>query len=166
MSYGHLYATILIAVFLIILVGIVWVEMGPSKIDVGTASPSPSGTSSAPSYATPNGNNGAGYYTQPAASQNAFVAYTAAGFSPQTLTVPAGTTVTFVNQGTAFFRPASDPHPTHTGYPETGGCAGIAFDSCAPVGPGMAWSFKFDKKGAWSYHNHLNPSETGTIIVQ
>lgn len=80
-------------------------------------------------------------------------------FVPATLTVKQGTTVTWRNTGNASVWPASDPHPTHSIYP--------GFDAGRPVGGGGSWSFTFDKKGSWGYHNHLNPYVGGgTVIVE
>jgi plastocyanin len=53
---------------------------------------------------------------------------------------------------------ASDPHPIHTDY--------SAFDAKQGIAPGDTYSFTFTKTGNWGFHNHLNPSATGTITVQ
>jgi plastocyanin len=94
------------------------------------------------------------------------VAYTDSGFSPKTVTVKKGDTVVFVDNASDAFRVASDPHPLHNGYPTTGGCVASTFDSCSNIAPGQSWPFVFDIVGSWGYHNHLNPSEKGTVIVQ
>lgn len=86
------------------------------------------------------------------------VTYTDSGFSPQTITVKKGGTVTFINQSSGGMWVASNPHPTHTDYP--------AFDEKASVGSGGSWSFTFDQVGSWGYHNHRNPSNLGTVIVE
>ncbi len=98
--------------------------------------------------------------------KGATVTYTDSGYSPATLTVKAGTTVTFVNQSSGKIWTASDPHPVHNGYPTTGGCRTSTFDECRGDAPGSSWSFKFDIKGTWGYHNHLNSGMRGTIVVQ
>ena len=91
---------------------------------------------------------------------------TSEGFSPSTLTITQGTTVTFTNTDTSSHRPASNPHPTHTGYPEEGTCSGSSFDSCDPIATGESWSFTFNEEGTWNYHDHMSPGLTGTIIVE
>lgn len=103
--------------------------------------------------------------TPPVSLQNV-VTYSDAGFSPASLTVKKGDTVVFKNTASDGVHVASNPHPTHDGYPTTGGCVSSTFDSCATTEPGQSWSFKFDIVGSWGYHNHLNPSERGTIVVQ
>ncbi len=94
------------------------------------------------------------------------VTYTDSGFSPASLTVKKGGTVTFKNTASDAMWVASNPHPIHNGYPTTGGCVSSTFDSCSNIAPGQSWSFKFDLAGSWGFHNHLNPSEGGTIVVQ
>lgn len=94
------------------------------------------------------------------------VKYTEDGFSPKTLTIKQGETVTWINEDSDPMWIASNPHPVHTDYPESGGCSGSKFDACKPIEKGGSYSFTFDKTGNWGYHNHLTPSNMGTIIVQ
>lgn len=99
------------------------------------------------------------------------VKYTAQGFEPATLTVPAGTTVTFVNQSGDDMWIASDQHPTHTSFDGTSKdehcAAGYTgpkpFDEC---GTGSTFSFTFTKAGTFGYHNHRNDDDHATIVVQ
>ena len=120
--------------------------------------------------------------TTSTATTSATVSYTYSGFSPSSLVVPLGGTVRFVNQSTKGMWVASDPHPTHTAYsgtslsqhcPDTNN---TSFDECAALAPSVrsvdnpynapsAFAFTFNKEGTWKYHNHLDPSQTGTIIV-
>lgn len=93
------------------------------------------------------------------------VTYTDSGYSLATLQVKKGETVTFKNQSSQSMWTASAAHPTHRVYPTTGGCLGSTFDSCKGFQPGDSWSFKFDIAGTWKYHNHLDPSDNGTIYV-
>ncbi len=101
----------------------------------------------------------------PAVKENV-VTYTSSGYSPSTLTIKKDETVTFKNQSSQSMWTASAVHPTHRAYPESGGCLGSTFDACAGVQPGGEWLFKFDISGTWKYHNHLNPGDTGTIVVK
>ncbi len=86
------------------------------------------------------------------------VTYANGTFSPMVLTVPLGTMVTFHNGSLETVWVASNPHPTHTGYP--------AFDSKADVAAGQDFSFTFNQRGTWGYHNHHNPKQSGTIVVE
>ena len=91
-------------------------------------------------------------------AKGATVTITDAGFSPSTITVKPGTTVTFVNDGQGPHWPASNPHPTHTDLP--------GFDAKHALATGETYSFVFQKIGQWGYHDHLNPSTMGVVIVQ
>ena len=86
------------------------------------------------------------------------VAYTDSGFSPASLSVNMGDVVTFVNNSSKMMWIASAPHPTHTAYP--------GFDAKKGSEEGGSYTFTFSKKGTWKYHNHLNPSDFGTVIVE
>ncbi len=79
-------------------------------------------------------------------------------FSPATVTIEEGHTVAFVNVGQDDKWPASDPHPVHTLYP--------GLDAGRSIIPGGSWSFTFERRGRWTYHNHLSPDINGTIIVR
>ncbi|HUQ85217.1 MAG TPA: hypothetical protein VM077_02735, partial [Candidatus Limnocylindrales bacterium] len=46
------------------------------------------------------------------------------GFEPESLTVSPGTTVTFKIKGDNQHWPASNFHPSHDLYPDSGGCIG------------------------------------------
>ncbi len=93
--------------------------------------------------------------TVPAASS---VTYSDQGFSPKTVTIKSGMTVTWTNKNVDGMWVASDPHPTHTDYP--------GFDALKSIPTDGTYSFTFTKTGTWGYHNHLNPSQKGTVIVQ
>lgn len=95
--------------------------------------------------------------TQTPTAQNV-VTYNESGFSPNTLRVNVGAAVTFNNESSNPMWVASNPHPIHTGYP--------GFDAKRGYAKGESYSFTFTKAGTWKYHNHLSPSEGGTIIVE
>lgn len=86
------------------------------------------------------------------------ITYDGLKFSPATLTVNAGDTVVFKNQSSKSFWPASGPHPTHTLYPE--------FDAGKAIAASGNYAFTFTKVGTWPFHDHLNSSVTGSIIVK
>jgi plastocyanin len=100
------------------------------------------------------------------------ITYTDSGYSPSVLYVKVGDIVTFKNESSKSMWPASADHPSHRVYSGTSlseHCpdpAGNAFDACTGFLPGSSWSFKFNKAGTWKYHDHLNPSATGTIVVE
>ena len=94
------------------------------------------------------------------------------GFSPKTITISKGDTVIFTNTGKKNIWPASAMHPTHTVYPgsDIKKCGTDAekeiFDACEGIAPSKSWSFTFNNVGKWSYHDHLQASSFGSIIVQ
>ncbi len=92
--------------------------------------------------------------------------FTEAGYSPKSINVKKGTTVTFRNQSKQSMWPASAMHPTHAVYPTTGGCVGSTFDACKGIMPGEEWTFTFDLAGDWKYHDHLSPKNFGSIVVE
>ncbi len=81
------------------------------------------------------------------------------GFSPAVVEVSVGSIVTFVNDSSRDFWPASDLHPTHKSYPGSsiGKCgteeADSIFDACGGIAPGGSYSFTFDEVGEWNYHD-------------
>ncbi len=86
------------------------------------------------------------------------VEYTNSGFSPASLTVKVGDTVTFVNHSSNQMWVASNPHPIHTDL--------SGFDEKTAVGNGGSYSYTFTTAGTHNYHNHVHASDGGTIIVQ
>lgn len=122
---------------------------------------------------TVNTNTGANVsgVTSPKASMSATVKLTGSGFSPTTATIAKGGTVTWVSESGSPMWIASAMHPDHVVYDGTSknehcasGYAGLApFDQCSSGGN---YSFTFNKVGTWKYHNHVNKSQFGTVIVQ
>lgn len=80
------------------------------------------------------------------------------GFTPPTLEIRQGDTVTFENMGKTPRWPASNIHPTHEVYPE--------FDPKRPIEGGGRWSFTFDRAGEWRFHDHLQAELGGSITVR
>ena len=94
--------------------------------------------------------------TQPS-TDSLTVLYSSSGFSPPSLTVKVGQTVIFENDSSRPMWVASNPHPVHTGL--------STFDAKKNFSAGQNYSFTFSKVGSFGYHNHSNPSDTGTIVV-
>ncbi|PIR53184.1 hypothetical protein COU76_02405 [Candidatus Peregrinibacteria bacterium CG10_big_fil_rev_8_21_14_0_10_49_10] len=98
---------------------------------------------------------------EPAQSNNQetkIVTYTTAGFSPTILRMKKGEYVEFRNESNGMLWIASDPHPYHTNLP--------SFDSLKAYKQGESYVYTFTKIGTWGFHNHLNPSHKGTIVVE
>jgi plastocyanin len=87
------------------------------------------------------------------------ISYSNTCFDPANRTIKLGDTIKFIdNSKTRSMWPASNDHPSHLIYPE--------FDPKQSIAPGGSWSFTFNKKGTWGYHDHLKPNCTGLITVQ
>lgn len=85
------------------------------------------------------------------------IVYDGNTYSPGSLSIKNGDIILFKNKSKVAFQPASDPHPAHTDYP--------AFDAKQPIAAGKSYQFKFIKNGTWKFHDHLNPSAQGSVVV-
>ena len=73
-------------------------------------------------------------------------------FGPQTLTVAAGTTVTWINQD-------EEPHTVvNSGNPRLFKSTALDTDD--------KFTFTFDKPGTYTYFCSIHPHMTGTVVVQ
>jgi plastocyanin len=86
----------------------------------------------------------------PAAGGGGAVTIQDFAFGPASLSVAAGTTVTWTNSDTA----------AHTATADDG-----SFDSSS-IGPGATFSQAFDTPGTFPYHCSIHPNMTGTIAVE
>ncbi len=93
-----------------------------------------------PVNTTPNSNSGSGAAT-------AVVAISNFQFSPDTLTIVAGTKVTWTNNDVV-------PHT-------------VTFDSfdSKPISSGESFTHQFDAPGTYNYHCAIHPSMVGKIVV-
>jgi amicyanin len=91
--------------------------------------------------------------TQAPAGGSNHIAIKNFAFSPATLTIKTGTTVTWTNQDGAPHQIASDP-----GAP-------VAFNS-ESLANGASYQFTFTQAGTYDYHCTIHPAMKGTIIVQ
>ncbi|MEK6872599.1 MAG: hypothetical protein AABW90_01135 [Nanoarchaeota archaeon] len=100
------------------------------------------------------------------------VEITSSGFFPQSLTISQGKEITFINKDSGLSWPASAVHTEHRAYPgsDISKCntseKNKIFDACGGLKNGESYSFTFNEKGSWRYHDHLNPSSTGVIVVE
>ena len=85
------------------------------------------------------------------------VTLTTTDFEPKTITVKAGTKVVWTNKSGAVATVNSDPHPTHTNYQPL---------NLGRMNDGASVSLVFDKPGTYTYHNHLDASQTGIVVVK
>ncbi len=158
--------------------------------DASAKQPAPASTNTAPpkEQSIPNlpaepvaDENGPGEIAAPeepepdssAGSTNHTILITAQGFEPSTLTIKHGDIVTWMNNDSPVARwPASASHPTHRVYPGSGieKCGtseqSDIFDACGNIVKGGSFSFIFNEKGSWGFHNHSNPTTFGKITVE
>lgn len=131
-------------IVLVLIVGI-WLLTGSKK---NAPSPSPASNPSA---------------SQETASPSAEViqmkvTITSSGFMPQTITVKAGESVTWVNGDNVSHQVNSAVHPTHQVYPP--------LNTVGELKAGESKSLMFPDVGSFKYHDHLNPSLIGTVVVE
>jgi len=90
-------------------------------------------------------------------SERTVVSLTDTGFEPQSVSVKAGTKVVWRNKTNATANVSSAKHPTHLEYPPL---------NLGNFEPGEKVSLVFNEAGSYKYHNHLNPSKFGTVVVE
>lgn len=91
----------------------------------------------------------------------ATVTFSDNGVSESTVTIKSGESITWVNSGSKAVDVASAPHPIHTNNSElTNGQFVLS------LAPGASSTVTLTKKGTWGFHDHLNPSVGGKVVVQ
>ena len=86
------------------------------------------------------------------------VMYTEEGFSPEIVEIKQGATVEFMNISPYQMWVATNSHPAHDILP--------TFDQFTSSDFKKPWQYTFDQKGAWRYHDHINASMEGLVIVK
>lgn len=82
---------------------------------------------------------------------------TDSGFSPKEIIIKAGGSLTWENQDSVDHTVNSAVHPTHLVYPPL---------NLGVIKSGEQKSLAFPAVGTYKYHDHLNPSLTGSVTVQ
>ena len=85
------------------------------------------------------------------------VTLTNAGFSPKDIVAKTGTRVVWINKSGAAATVNSDDHPTHRLY---------TFLNLGEFADGSSVQAVFDKAGKYTYHNHYNASQMGSVTVE
>lgn len=117
----------------------------------------PTSTDTNTQSTTPTNNSASNSATNSDQNASTTITYTDNGFSPATITVKAGTTITVKNDSSNPLQFSSDPHPQHTDNTEL---------NMSVLSAGKSGTITVTKTGTWGYHNHLNDGDTGTIVVQ
>ena len=87
----------------------------------------------------------------------ATITYTGKGFEPNLDTISANNMVRIRNRSIRVLQFVSDPYEQHTYNPEL---------NIGVLNPGENKTFYVSQKGRWGYHNALDPTEVGSLIVQ
>lgn len=98
--------------------------------------------------------------TQAATPTNApqvSVILTQNGFEPKELKIKAGTRVIWANKSGGSATVSSDDHPTHLLYPIL---------NLGEFSNGSSLQAIVASPGTYTYHNHLNPDQKGTIVAE
>ena len=85
------------------------------------------------------------------------VTYTDSGFIPRNSEISPGDTVRFINKSSDPMWVASNEHAAHMTLP--------TFDQFSASSYGESYEYTFEKEGVWEYHDHINASQIGTILV-
>jgi plastocyanin len=115
------------------------------------------GGSSTPS--SPSGGGGGGGPTTPPA---ATIIITANGVNPSAVTVPVGSRVAFVNNGSRAVAMSSDPHPTHTDCPNIDATGLLQPGQTGTTGPLTVAR----RCGFHDHNDDTNNAMKGSITVQ
>ena len=95
------------------------------------------------------------------AEGTATVTFSDSSVTPSTVTIKSGESLTWVNNSSKKVQVASANHPTHTLNKElTNG------EFVAELVPGASATVTLTKTGTWGYHDHLNQSVTGKVVVE
>lgn len=141
---GIIIVVTVLAIFLLSKSGSLY---SPSQTQTSTQAPQPSITSTTQQTSP----------TNEVTKEQNVITLTQDGFSPSTLTVKAGTKVSWINKSGSQATVNSIPHPVHTNYSPL---------NLGSFSDGSTLSLILDKPGTYGYHNHLNPNQSGTVIVQ
>ncbi len=152
MSRTGIYTGVVI-ILIIILGAIVLALKGNNKTTPTTSTKTTTQTNSTKST-TPSSTSPSSTSTQTTSAST--ITYTDSGFSPATLTVKSGTKVTIKNSSSQAISFNSDPHPVHTDDPQL---------NVGEIAAGQSSSFTPTTTGSHGYHNHLDPTQKGTLVV-
>lgn len=85
------------------------------------------------------------------------ITYDGTIFTLSSTTMKSGGVVKVANKSSKDLEFNSDPHPVHTDNSEL---------NTGRIPAGKSASFNLTTKGKWGFHNHLNASQKGELIVE
>lgn len=86
----------------------------------------------------------------------ATITFTDEGFTPAEITVKKGTKITVINNADRDVQFSSDEHPSHRDNPEM---------NLRTLGTGESDSYTANTVGTHMFHDHIDESQVGTVIV-
>jgi plastocyanin len=93
------------------------------------------------------------------AEPTATVEITGSSFSPQTIKIKKGESITWINKDTALHHVKASPLPN--------GSIPVGFDSTESLAEQDTYTATFDKPGTYKYYDELNPAAlNGVVIVE
>jgi len=87
----------------------------------------------------------------------AVITYTGTGFEPNNIAVTVNSQIRVRNRSIRVLQFVSDPYIEQSDNPEL---------NQGTLNPGESKTFYLSQTGRWGYHNALDPSETGMIVVR
>jgi plastocyanin len=93
--------------------------------------------------------------------QNPVITASSGSFSPSCITVASGTEISWKNSGSQEVQIGVDPHPSHTGNRQL-----TNNEFVLQVRAGQTATSTTPTAGEYQYHDHLNPTAKGTVIVR
>lgn len=141
--------TAVAAVVIVVVILAGWYFMRPKGTtapEVTQPAPDPTASESASPQASPS-----------ATMTEKVITISSTGFSPKSITIKAGESITWTNNDSSNHTVNSAPHPAHTDYPLL---------NLGVIKNGESKSLAFPKAGTYKYHDHLNPSLFGSVTVE
>lgn len=89
--------------------------------------------------------------------QAAVVTFNNGQFSPAKLSVKKGEKIIVRNESQVKIQFNSDPHPAHNLYPEL---------NLGVIEAGQLKTLVITREGTYTYHNHLNASQRGQLVIE
>lgn len=80
------------------------------------------------------------------------------GFVPETIKIKVGGRVIWLNRSGEGATVNSDPHPTHDLF--------LFLNGLGEFEDGSSVQTTIEAKGTYTYHNHFNPSQKGSIVAE
>ena len=92
----------------------------------------------------------------PTPSERMALSFTDSGFEPEQITVKKGTVITVTNNSSKDVQFSSNEHPSHRDNTEM---------NLKTLSPGESESYTATVVGTWGFHDHIDDSKMGTVVV-